>query len=246
MYIVIFVGILMIVLGILIKHFKCYWLISGYNTMSKEKKKNVDTEGLGRFMGNSLFVMGGIFILGSILEYLGIKIGMIASILSLFIIVPYILINSQKYDKNALEPDGSMKKSTKLIVGTIIGVTGIIFIFVALTFIYGAQPPSVDIKDQYISIGGMYASTVHLEDIKEVILLDSIPNIIRKQNGFDLGNILRGKFSLESIGKGRLYINNGKPPYVYLKLKKGYIIINYNNSEKTQDLYNEIKFSING
>lgn len=34
------VAILFIVLGILIKYGKMYWLIAGYNTMPKEEKKN--------------------------------------------------------------------------------------------------------------------------------------------------------------------------------------------------------------
>lgn len=245
MYILIFVGILLIIFGILIKYFKFYWLISGYNTMSKEKRKNVDTEGLGRFMGNFLFLLGGILILGAILIFTGNKtIGIIIATFSPFIITPYMIIKAQKYDKNSLEPDGRMKKSTKLTIGFFIGLMTIILIFIIWINVYGAQEPDITVSNEHIKIGGMYASIVHKEDVSEAILLNSIPKVLSKNNGFDLGNILRGSFTLENIGKGRLYINNGRPPYLYLKLKKGYVIINYNNSERTQELYNEIKINI--
>ncbi|MDW7671778.1 MAG: DUF3784 domain-containing protein [Bacillota bacterium] len=53
------IGALFILLGIAIHKLKWYFLISGYNTMSKEKKANVDTEGLGRLMGFYLYLNGG-------------------------------------------------------------------------------------------------------------------------------------------------------------------------------------------
>lgn len=51
---------LLVVIGILIKYKKAYWLISGYNTMSAEKKKNVNIEGLGNFTANICFLMAGL------------------------------------------------------------------------------------------------------------------------------------------------------------------------------------------
>ena len=35
---------------------KAYWLIAGYNTMTEEQKKNVDAEGMARFIAGGLFV----------------------------------------------------------------------------------------------------------------------------------------------------------------------------------------------
>jgi hypothetical protein len=68
--IVLIPGLLLLVLGYLIRFRKMYFLISGYNTMSAEKKKNVDTAGLGTLMGNSLFVMSGLMFVGMTLMVL--------------------------------------------------------------------------------------------------------------------------------------------------------------------------------
>ncbi len=242
LYVLIFVGILCIVLGILVRYFKFYWLISGYNTMSKEKRKNVDTEPLGRLMGNFMFLLGGAMILGAVLISTGLRTaGMVLIIATLFILTPYVMIKAQKYDKNSLEPDGSMKKSTKLTLGVFLGFLVIILIFIIGLNLYGAKEPSITVNNEKIKIGGMYASTIYTEDVAEVVLLDSIPEVLRKDNGFDFGNTLRGIFTLDSIGKGRIYIYNGRPPYVYLRLKKGFVIINYRSSENTQELYNKIR-----
>lgn len=193
-------------------------------------------------MGNYMFLLGIIFIIGGVLTFNDLKtIGTILLTVPIFILTPYVIVKAQKYDKNSLEPDGSLKKSTKITLGVFIGFTMLIFIFVIVLLGYGAREPKVTVDNEMIKIGGMYAATVRTDDIVDIVLLDSIPKVLRKDNGFDFGNILRGYFDLEGIGKGRLYINNGKPPYVYLRLKKSFVIINCNSIEETQNLYDKIK-----
>jgi len=46
---------------------------TAYNTMSKEKKAKVETEGLGRLMGIYSYVNGGVLILMGVLHALGLK-----------------------------------------------------------------------------------------------------------------------------------------------------------------------------
>ena len=87
-------------MGILIKYFKFYWLIAGYNTMPEKKKKNVDVKGLASFMGNIFFVIAIIHLGGSFLDNLGIPYIRTISIGLVALVVVYMLIGSQKYDKN--------------------------------------------------------------------------------------------------------------------------------------------------
>ena len=49
------VTVLLLLIGVFIKYKKVTWLISGYNTSSKEKKEKYDIDKLYRYMGN--FVM---------------------------------------------------------------------------------------------------------------------------------------------------------------------------------------------
>ena len=57
-------AILFIVFGILIKYGKMYFLIAGYNTMSKEEKEKYDIEGIATVFKNVMFGMAFIIILG--------------------------------------------------------------------------------------------------------------------------------------------------------------------------------------
>ncbi|NLN37879.1 MAG: DUF3784 domain-containing protein, partial [Bacteroidales bacterium] len=58
-------GLLFIGLGFLVKAYP--GLIAGYNTLSPEKKKNVDIDGLSRYIRNGLIIMGMVIMAGYLL-----------------------------------------------------------------------------------------------------------------------------------------------------------------------------------
>lgn len=53
------VALLIFILGLLVKYKKVTWLISGYNTASKEKQAEYDQKKLTRYVGNFLFILAG-------------------------------------------------------------------------------------------------------------------------------------------------------------------------------------------
>ncbi|MBD1261788.1 DUF3784 domain-containing protein [Maribacter polysiphoniae] len=98
------VAILFIVLGILIKYGKMYWLIAGYNTMPKEEKENYNIEGIANVFRNAMFGMALIIIAGFFIAKLteNPNIQYYAFGISMIIGIPYLLIqsNSKKHKKN--------------------------------------------------------------------------------------------------------------------------------------------------
>ncbi|WP_034259008.1 DUF3784 domain-containing protein [Altibacter lentus] len=99
----IFIALLFIALGVLIKYGKAYGLIAGYNTMSKEEKAHYDIKGIATLFRNVMFTMAAILLLGVLLSYL-LKEPSIETI-TLFVAiltgVPYLLVrsNSKIYRK---------------------------------------------------------------------------------------------------------------------------------------------------
>lgn len=227
---------LFIILGILIKYLGCYWLIAGYNTMPQEKKENVDVEGLGSFLGNSLFLIGGIFLLGTVMNFFGYTLAFILSLASLFLITPYMLIKAQKYDKNNLTESGKIKTSIKAIIGLLI----LVLLIVGSMIIYGSLDNEVSLNANSIEIKGKYGATINFSEIERISLIDELPPVNKKVNGFKLGDILKGYFDLETLGEGILFIQRGQPPYIYIELKDSYIIINSEDPNVTQELYSAI------
>lgn len=57
---------LLLLIGWLIKYKKATWLISGYNTSSREEKQKYDVEKLCKYMGNFLFSLSSLLIIMAI------------------------------------------------------------------------------------------------------------------------------------------------------------------------------------
>lgn len=226
---------LFIFMGIGIKYFRWYFLISGYNTMSKKQKENVDTEGLGKLMGNFSFVMAALILISGIAQRNGYRLLTLISLLSIVPLTIFLIILAQKYDHNTMTK--SDKAEMKVGIGLII-VTGLL---VSTMLIYGAREPKVEVISNKIIINGMYSSSINKEDIREISLQDTIPKVLKKTNGFDFGYILRGNFTLEEIGVAKIYIRENKAPYIVIKTENKYYIINYKDSNKTIELYNKLK-----
>jgi hypothetical protein len=97
---------LFIILGILIKYGKLYFLIAGYNTMSKEEKAKFDIEKIASVFRNAMFGMASIILLGFLLgNWLdNPKIENIAFYVAILMGLPYLLIasNQDRYKKKDL------------------------------------------------------------------------------------------------------------------------------------------------
>tara|TARA_B100000497_G_scaffold120676_1_gene149415 strand:- start:4807 stop:5115 length:309 start_codon:yes stop_codon:yes gene_type:complete len=98
------VAILFIAFGVLIKYGKMYYLIAGYNTMSKEEKEKYNIEGIATVFRNGTFGMALIIIFGSFIAKFteNPNVQNYTFWTSMILGIPYLLIksNSKKYKKN--------------------------------------------------------------------------------------------------------------------------------------------------
>ncbi|QNJ97568.1 DUF3784 domain-containing protein [Constantimarinum furrinae] len=98
------VAIIFILLGVLIRYCKWYFLIAGYNTMSDEEKQKYDIEGIAKLFRNVMFGMASMIILGYFIAkfFKSPNILECSFWISIIIGVPYLLIksNSKRYRKN--------------------------------------------------------------------------------------------------------------------------------------------------
>jgi len=94
------VGLFLIGIGLLVKAVPD--LIAGYNTMPKDKKKNVDINGLSTFIRNGLIIIGLLTIVGYYM-FNWIGFSQLANMSMLIVILPgtiIIAIKAQKFDHN--------------------------------------------------------------------------------------------------------------------------------------------------
>lgn len=233
--------ILLFFVGYLIRFRKMYWLISGYNTMSAEKKKRVDTANLGILIGNMCFILGCIMFVGFLLISLEtFTVGFI--VLAMFIpAILYTIITAQKYDGTNFNNAGEMKTSSKVVVAIIVGLLLALFGFIASMIVKEMQPIAISLEPQSLLISGSYGQTVPFADIQEIQLVETLPEIHRRTNGSATGYVLRGHFLMAEVGPVMLYLDREKPPFIYLETLDQKIYLSSATPELTRELFKTLQ-----
>ncbi|MEQ9219838.1 MAG: DUF3784 domain-containing protein [Cyclobacteriaceae bacterium] len=230
-----FVGLFLILMGFLVKRFPI--LIAGYNTMPAEEQAKVDVEGLSSHMRNSLIVIGLLMILITRLSIL-----FELSISPFFIIVGtilpgtlYMVIGSQRYMKKV---NRSMSK-TGMIIGVV--VISVSAVGITILMLSGTRSPQFEVTGNQLNISGMYGLDVEVNSVK---LLEKIPPIKMKTNGFSLGENKRGNFNLEEFGQCKLFIESMAGPFIYIETNDKPIIISTQSRAKTEELLTELQLQV--
>ena len=218
-------------MGFLVKSYPN--LISGYNTLSPEKKKNVDIKGLSTYLRNGLVLIGlATIIIPTVFFWTGLILLANISMLAIILLgVLAIVILSQKFDRN--------KKGVRQVFAYLI--LGITIAFVASVIFYGMKPVKITIQEQTMRIEGMYGCTINLTDFEEIKLIESMPKILVRTNGFHLGTIYKGYFALAGSPKVKLFIQSHHGPFLKLTTKNHEVFfINYVEISDTESLHKKL------
>jgi hypothetical protein len=112
---------------------------------------------------------------------------------------------------------------------------------VAGLFYLQARPPEVTVGPQSFTVDSLfYGDQFALSDVIAVSLEQRLPRILARTNGYAASGTLRGWFKLEGMGEGKLFVEHGTPPYVVVTLREGFVIINFEDSARTQALFVEL------
>ena len=230
----------MLLLGLLVHKAKLYFLISGYNTYSREKKENVDIISTAKLIGYYGYSNAAVSFLVGILGYAGIKIGIIVPIAFMMITTIILLSRIEKYDRNMYDEDGQMKKSSKAQIFLFIIILGGTFLFVGAMMFSSSRDTSVAINEKGIEIEGMYGASYAWSSMTELTMLEDLPEIIIRTNGSAIGSKLRGNFRMEELGAVKLFMDAEVPPYIYFEHEGRIVIFNLGEEEKTEEFYKKM------
>lgn len=234
------ISVIFFLLGFTVHKLKWYFLISGYNTMSKEKKANVNVKALGRLMGMySYFIATLLFIMG-ILSILEVEVSLVPLFVLFGVATVFLLIKSQKYDGNLFDAQGKLRKGVwkqLILPGSILGV---VLIGVVVLFYYFSQPINIMIKDKELEISGMYGDVYKWDSISNVELIEELPEIKYRSNGAAIGSHLIGYFQTKELGNIKLFVDTDYPPFILFESEGKVIIFNLENAERTTEIYEEM------
>lgn len=210
---------------------KDYTLISGFSNRPKEEQEELIKNGFPQALGKLLQTTFVLLLLSFILYFLpipyGFEIGM-----GIFIVV--LLVGSIYIHKYEVE-----KKKRRGY--WLAGFFAVLLVGIGILFFYSLKDETITINDSQIKISGIYGVEWTLSEIEQVQLLDELPKVDFKSNGFAAFDRLKGSFHLEApYGEGKLFIYKNYPPYLYLEGKNQYIILNRKNSQETETLYQQL------
>jgi hypothetical protein len=232
---------LLLIFGWATHYKKAYWLISGYNMMSAEKKAKVDIAGLARFLWLMTRVMALHFGLISICFLFGWDVAGSVGIVTLFPVIVYFVLRMQAFDGNTRNPDGSMTRRGKMMMWGASVLFAVISVGVSVGMYYGLQPANVRVTADELQIKGFCGENVPRTDIAQVEQLMQLPPVEWKMNGSAIGNHLKGSFRLEGIGKATLHVDRAVPSFIKIVTSTGRtIIFNTASTESTQALYAQL------
>ncbi|MFT7162130.1 MAG: glucose uptake protein GlcU [Bacteroidia bacterium] len=119
--------------------------IAGYNTMSAEKKKNVDIDGLSTVGRNCMIIAGvSIIVIPTFFRLIHVQVNEVIFLMGIpLVMVSVLLVLSQKYDHN--------KKTTLEKLFPFVLVLGI-FVFVGFKMLKTRESFEVSILDNQIAI----------------------------------------------------------------------------------------------
>lgn len=228
----IFMGVTLLFIGIIISRFKAYFLISGYNTYSREQKEKVNIKAIGKLFGLFGYSNGVVFLASGLLLGLGYNVPMWPSMLYLIVSTVFLLILSQKYDHNT-----KSKKERNMTMG-ILGVT---VLFVSGIFFFSLSTPRVIVDDKGIEFKGVYGDFYSFDSISNVELKNELPEITVRTNGSSLAGHLKGRFKTKDQGSVTLFVNKVIPSYIYINHEDKLTILNLSSEEETLTLFEKLK-----
>lgn len=225
------IGLLMVALGFLVKSQP--GLIAGYNTLPRDKQKNVDIDGLSSLVRNGLIGIGAAIIVGYyLLKWIGFN--MIANLVILIVTlvgVTILALKARKFDHN---------KTRKPRIYYFI--PGLILLFVTGLIVYGFIPSNVIYSTGAVRFSGLYGFEIGLNEIDKLELTDSLAAIQLRTNGFSLGPVRKGFFMLDKLGRCRLLIQSNSAPYLIISDKNGdKALVNFKERAKTIETYEKLK-----
>jgi hypothetical protein len=121
------------------------------------------------------------------------------------------------------------------------GLAAVIALGVFAMMYVEAQPPIVTASRETFSVrGGMYSEEIPMREVAGVALEQALPRVLRRTNGFAMAGTLRGHFRLDQLGSGQLFVEWGAPPYVVVRTRQRFVIVNFKEPERTRTLYADL------
>ena len=232
-YIIIGMSVLLFAIGFMVTEKNAKYILSGYNTMSEDDRKQVDIKAyISHFRNFHIFLGISLLVVGIILTYFVSKNagGIFLGIYPILAYIYFIATGSKFFR-------GQSKKRNKIGVWILVGT----LIFVVGLLEYGFTENRITFDSEHIEFKGSYGEIIPKSDIQTIELVDELPKIAMKTNGFALGTINKGYFRTKSGEKVKLILNSENKPIILLTKTDGKKIYYSAKDRSNKEIMDEIR-----
>jgi hypothetical protein len=134
-----------------------------------------------------------------------------------------------------------MKEYGKYLFGLAVVVA--VGIYIAVQFTTAYKEPTVTVDASRISVDGDYAATIDLASITGVELLDALPAVGARTNGFAAGDVLRGHFNVGGRAAMLWVFAKDGPALKIATADTDYLLL-FKDPARTRALYEQVKAAL--
>lgn len=232
-FVLILLSILFFGLAFILNEKNAKKLLAGYNTMSKEDQQKIDLKKYIPFFRKFHIFLGISYLLFGLLLFRMLNENVGGIFLAVYPLLAYMFFisRSQRYYH------GVNKKLNRL---------GIFILFLSLLFVSylltnGMRESQLSIESGNYWIKGSYGELIKPEEIESVYLVDNVPPIKRRMNGYALGEIRKGWFKTEDGDRVKLIINSNQTPVILITKRNGEKIYFSAKKQNNKDIFREME-----
>ncbi|WLR54197.1 DUF3784 domain-containing protein [Mesobacillus subterraneus] len=206
-----------------------YWLISNFNGKPKDEQQQLIKNGYPQRVGKLMLATAAGMVLLLPLSFTSFQFSLEVQFGFMMVYLLGGLIYLSKYEIKE-KRKRSYIFSSLLAIGTIGFIVGLFFT--------GYQDFELKDNGDSFEITGMYGEVWDYADIRHVEILEEMPEVTWKQNGFGLATMAKGQFKVKDYGSSLLFIHSEAPPYLYIETDSDKIFINSKSPDETKEWYN--------
>jgi len=210
-YIIIFISILFLGIGSFINKKNADDWVNIYDNNPEKKEQYINLtlpffKKFHKFLGISLFVLS-----------FTLKYTFGEEVTGVFLVV-YILL---AYIYFAYKSNKLAKGLNVVEAKIIIAITFIALAFFIGTLFNGYKENQITIKNNRVVISGMYGEEISFSEIDTIMIIESIPKIKLRSDGFSLGSVNKGYYLTQSNETIKLLLNSENKPYLLIIKNNG-------------------------
>jgi hypothetical protein len=226
------VVLIFLVIGWAILKKEAYGLISSFRSRPKSEQEELIKKGYPQKTGKMLLVTGIVLLalLPLLLTSFPYALEMHIGVMVIMLLGGFIYVS--KYDLPS-------KRKRSYIISILIAVITVGTL--AVVFFLGIQEPKMTFNEDTFVISGVYGGEWKYSELTHIEIVDEMPEVTLRTNGYGTPTISKGHFRVKDVGKSLLFIYKGNSPYIFIETERDKIFINSKSAGQTKDWYDLLK-----